>query len=175
VALVVVSYPSIPEHDYNWIQAIRVQHDVYYKIIRPHFTFVFPSSVTDETQFVRHIKETTEGVREIPFLSGCALVVKDQIIEYTHVFLIPDNGFSEIVKLHDRLYTGLLACELRLDIPFLPHIGIANAIDPQACKNLADDLNGRDFHIGGVIDTLDVALFDGKGIKTISRIHLHES
>ncbi len=175
MALVVVNYPSISEHDYNWIQAIRAQHDVYYKIVSPHFTLVFPCSITGEAGFIRHIKQMTKGVKKIPFVSRCALVVKDHVSEYTHVFLIPDNGFSDIVKLHDRLYTGLLASELRLDIPFLPHIGIANAIDPQACKNLADDLNRRDFHIGGTIDILDIASFDGKEIKTIRHIQLEES
>lgn len=175
MALVVVNYPTISEYDYNWIQAIRAEHDVYYGIVSPHFTLVFPCSIADEAGLIGHIIQRTKGVKKIPFVSRCALVVNDRISEYTHVFLIPDNGLSDIVKLHDRLYTGLLASELRLDIPFLPHIGIGNAIDPQACKNLADDLNRRDFHIRGTIDTLDIASFDGKVIKTIRHIQLEQS
>lgn len=175
MALVVVNYPSIAEHDYNWIQAIRAEHDIYYEIISPHFTFVFPCSITDEIRFVRHIKQHLNGVKKIRFVSRCALVVKDRVSEYTHVFLIPDDGFSDIVRLHDRLYTGLLASELRLDIPFLPHIGIGNGVNPQACKTLADNLNRTGFSIEGTIDTLDIASFDGKEMKTIERIQLEES
>lgn len=174
-ALVVVNYPSISEHDYNWIQAIRAEHDIYYEIVSPHFTFVFPCSITAEAGFVGHIKQRTKGVKKIRFVSRCALVVKDRVSKHTHVFLIPDEGFSDIVRLHDRLYTGLLTSELRLDIPFLPHIGIGSAIAPEACKSLADDLNVNDFSIKGTIDTLDIASFDGKEMKTIERIQLEES
>jgi hypothetical protein len=175
MALVVVNYPSISEHDYNWIQAIRAEHDIYYEIVSPHFTFVFPCSITDEAEFVRHIKQRINGVKKIRFVSRCALVVKDPVSEYTHVFLIPDDGFSDIVKLHDRLYTGLLASELRLDIPFLPHIGIGSAITPEAFKSLVNELNRSNFSIKGTIDTLDIASFDGKEIKTIERIQFEES
>ena len=172
MALVVVNYPSISEHDYNWIQTIRAEHDIYYEIVSPHFTFVFPCSITDEAGFIRHIKQRTKGVKKIRFVSSCALVVKDRISEHTYVFLIPDDGFSDIVRLHDRLYTGLLASELRLDIPFLPHIGIGNGVNPQVCKTLADNLNKTGFSIKGTIDTLDIASFDGKEMKTIERIQL---
>jgi len=170
--LAVVSYPHISEHDYDWIQAVRADHDIHYEIIPPHFTIVFPYSARDEAGFVGHIKQCTKGVKKISFVSRCALVVKDLVSEYTYVFLIPDDGFSDIVRLHDRLYTGLLASQLRLDIPFLPHIGIGNAINPQACKSLADDLNRSKFSITGTIDTLDILSFDGKEIKTIERSQL---
>jgi len=172
MALVVVNYPNISERDYAWIQAIRAEHDIYYEIVSPHFTFVFPSSTTDEAGFVGHIKRRTKGVKRIRFVLRCALVVKDCLSKYTHVFLMPDDGFSDIVRLHDRLYTGLLASELRLDIPFLPHIGIGSAIAPEACKGLAENLNEGNFSIEGTIDTLDIASFGGKSMKTIERIQL---
>ena len=171
----VVNYPNISEHDYDWIQAIRAEHDIHYEIIPPHFTIVFPYSTTDEAGFVRHIRLCTKGVKQIRFVSRCALVVKDLVSEYTYVFLIPDDGFSDILRLHDRLYTGMLASQLRLDIPFLPHIGVGNAIAPEACKSLADDLNRSNFSIKGTIDTLDILSFDGKEMKTIERIQLEES
>jgi hypothetical protein len=173
--LVVVNYPSISEHDYNWIQAIRAEHDIYYEIAPPHFTFVFPCSIKDDAAFVGHIKQCTKGVKKIHFVSRCAIMVKDRLSEYTHVLLIPDDGFSDIVRLHDRLYTGLLASKLLLDIPFLPHIGIGSAIAPEACKNLADDLNRSNFSIKGTIDTLNIASFNGKGLKTIDCIQLEKS
>lgn len=173
--LVVVSYPHISERDYDWIQAVRAEHDIYYEIIPPHFTFVFPCSTTDAVEFVGHIKQYTTGVKQIRFVSRCALVVKDLVSKYTYVFLCPDDGFSDIVRLHDRLYTGMLASQLRLDIPFIPHIGIGNALTPEVCKSLVDDLNRNNFSIKGTIDTLDIVSFHGKEIKTIERIQLEES
>jgi hypothetical protein len=172
MALVVVNYPTISERDYAWIQAVRAEHDIYHEIVSPHFTLVFPCSITDEVGFVGHIKRCTGGAKRIGFALRCALVVKDCLSDYTHVFLIPDDGFSDIVRLHDRLYTGILASELRLDIPFLPHISIGSAITPEACKVLADNLNGGNLSIEGTIDTLDMASFDGKATKTIERLRL---
>ena len=69
---------------------------------------------------------------------------------------------------------GILASELRLDIPFVPHIGIANAVDRQVCKRLADDLNGEGFSIEGILDTLDVISIDRdqSEIKTIEQMRL---
>jgi hypothetical protein len=52
MALVVVDYASISEHDYSWIQTIRAEHDMYYEIVAPHFTFVFPCSITDQAWFI---------------------------------------------------------------------------------------------------------------------------
>jgi hypothetical protein len=39
--------------------------------------------------------------------------------ETAYVFSVPDEGFSAVSILHDRLYTGILAPFLRLDIPSL--------------------------------------------------------
>jgi 2'-5' RNA ligase len=175
MALIVSSYPNISKDDYDWIQRIRAQHDIlYYRIVAPHFTLVFPCSIADRQRFMRHIDMRTKGVQKIPFVSRCTVVVKDQLSKYTDVFLVPDEGFSKIVKLHDRLYTGLLSSELRLDIPFVPHIGIGNSPDPMVCKRLADDLNRKGFSIRGTIDTLDIAFSDGKEVKTIRHISLEE-
>jgi 2'-5' RNA ligase superfamily len=157
VSLAVSSYPTISQKDFDWIQSVRDKHDeLYYKVINPHFTFVFPVFDFDRRRFIEHVYERSREARRIPFVSRCAVVVKDVSGEYTHVFLVPDEGFSDIVKLHDKLYEGPLAPQLRLDIPFIPHIGIANALEPMACKERADALNRQAFSVEGVIEALEV-------------------
>jgi hypothetical protein len=86
----------------------------------------------------------------------CASSVKDPLSPLTHVFLVPDQGFSQIVRLHDALYTDLLAPALRLDLPFIPHITIGAYPDPTISKALADQINQRDVVIEGQITTLDI-------------------
>lgn len=85
---------------------------------------------------------------------------------------MPDEGHSDIVKLHDKFYEGEIAPHLRLDIPFIPHIGVANSPDPRVCKRLADKLNRRDFRLEGEIEALDVASYDGDRVTTIERVCL---
>ena len=173
MSLLVLSYPVISRDDFNWIQAVRVNHDkLHYKVVAPHFTIVFPLSDMDRVRFIEHIKHQSRGFKKIAFVLRSAVIVKDATSEYTHVFLVPDEGYGDIVKLHDRLYSGQLASELRLDIPFIPHIGIGNAIDPQVCKELADDLNKQDFTIEGIIETLYVLWYEGNKVNTIEQIEL---
>ncbi len=172
MALVVLSYPVIAEADLSWIQEVRAAHDpLYYEVAAPHFTFVFPV-VVDREALSSHVSERVRGTPEIRFVLRCALVVKDVLSQYTHVFLVPDEGFGKIVNLHDRLYTGLLAPHLRIDIPFIPHVGIGNSIEPLACKRLADELNARDLRIEGVVRTLSIVSYEQGMIVPINSVDL---
>ena len=82
--------------------------------------------------------------------------------------------------LHDRLYEGLLAQRLRLDLPFIPHIAIsntnANANDPKICKQLADDLNDdlndEGCEVEGFVEALDVVSLERDQIATVERVPL---
>ena len=168
-----LSYPSISRDDFDWVQAVRAKHDeLYYEIVGPHFTIVFPVEGMSREKFCEHVRGQACGVRRIPFVLRCAIIVKDHFSEYTHVFLVPDEGYSDIVKLHDRLYTGPLTSELRLDIPFTPHIGVANAVDARKCKELADELNNEGFCIDGLISDLDTANYEDDRLETFERIEL---
>ncbi len=173
MSLVVVNYPAVSREDLDWMQSIRAEHDeLYYGVADPHFTFVFPVFGFDRERFLEHLRERARGVERIPFACRCATVVKDATNEYTHVFLVPDEGHSAIVRLHDRLYGGPLAPHLRLDIPFIPHIAVANATDPKVCKALADGLNREGFEIAGSVDALDAASYEDDRLTTIERVPL---
>jgi len=171
--LAVVSYPSISQEDHEWIQAIRARHDRYYQLIAPHFTFVFPCSLGEKV-LTKHVKRQSAGVNQFRFVTRCAVVNKDATEDMAHVFLTPDEGFSDIVRLHDRFYTGILTSELRIDIPFIPHISIGNADDPLECQRLVDKLNEEAFAVDGTIDTLDVVSVDiERGeVRTIEQVKL---
>jgi 2'-5' RNA ligase superfamily len=173
MSLLVIGYPTVAEVDFRWMQQIRAQHDrLHYDVVTPHFTIVFPVVTIDQHVFLEHVKQRCHGWKKISFVLRCALIVKDAFNQYTHVFLVPDEGFSSIVRLHDALYTGPLASELRLDIPFLPHIGIGNALDPHMCKSLADQVNQKPVSIEGTIEALDVARHEGNKVKTIEHVAL---
>jgi 2'-5' RNA ligase superfamily len=173
INLLVVNYPTISADDFAWIQEIRQQEDeLNFSSIDPHFTLVFPIIEIDRATLVSHAKQSLEGMQPFEFTLRCAVLCNDAFSKYTHVFLVPDEGYSNIVKLHDRLYTGIIADELRLDIPFIPHIGIANSLDPHHCKRLVDRLNGQHFEIQGRIDRLDVISSQGDIVETVELINL---
>jgi hypothetical protein len=173
MALLVLAYPRITQRDYKWIQAVRAESDeMYYEVVDPHFTIVFPVEGVDDDRFIEHVQRRAAGFSSFDFVLRCAVLANDAFKECTHVFLVPDEGHSDIVKLHDVLYTGPLAAELRLDIPFVPHVGIGNSADPQACKRLADELNRQDFEIAGTVDRLDVVRYETDTVETLVRVVL---
>ncbi|NBB74510.1 MAG: hypothetical protein GVY35_12635 [Bacteroidetes bacterium] len=88
---------------------------------------------------------------------------------------LSDDDFAWVQSIrreHDGLYTGPLADALRLDLPFLPHVGIANAPIPEACKAIVDDLNAAEFEIQGRVASLEVIGFDGETVWPIDQIRL---
>ena len=175
MSLLVLTYPVLSPTDYQWIQAIRVTHDLRYsQVVAPQFTLVFPVATLDPQRFVTHITQHIHGVHPFRFVLRRALLHKDPFTPSTQVFLVPDEGYSHFVKLHDRLYTGPLAPELRLDLPFIAHITVANSVDPHACKCVAATLNAQDFAIVGRVETLEVVWYDGTRVATVEQLLLAE-
>lgn len=176
MALAVVNYPSLSEEDYNWIQSVRQAYDsLYFDLIDPHIPLVFPTDGIQEAVLIDHVQRQVRHTSSFEVVFRCTLLGDPDFQDHAHAFLVPDEGFSEVVRLHDRLYTGPLTGELRLDLPFLPHLGIANASDPASCKEIVDRLNEEPFEIRGQVSQLDVIGFDGERIWSIEQIPLPNS
>jgi hypothetical protein len=172
-SLLVVNYPTLSAGALEKIQSVRQQHDLlYYDVVAPHFTLVFPVVDRDEKSFIAHVDQVTRSIPSFDFVIRCTALGDDAFSGYAYVLLVPDEGYSRIVRLHDRLYTGILASELRLDIPFIPHIGIANDLDPQVCKTIVDHLNATDFEICGKVQRLDVIWYEKNQVGTIAQFEL---
>lgn len=173
MALAVVNYPTLSEKDFQWIQSVRKKFDkLFYNVINPHFTLVFPTENISFELLFEHLQKVAEHFEPFEFVIRCATVGDPDFMDHAHLFLIPDEGFSKIVKLHDAFYRGVLEPELRLDLPFVPHIAIASLPNPEDCKKLADKLNAKNFEIRGKIETLDIIRFDGLTTETIGQIGL---
>ncbi|HVG00085.1 MAG TPA: hypothetical protein VND68_09625, partial [Chloroflexia bacterium] len=107
MSLLVVSYPDMPQQSSDWIAGIRRQYPgLRSSVLAPHFTFVFPTSDVGESDFVTHVVGCAAGVRRLAFMLRSSLLVKDDSGDTYYVLLVPDEGFSGVVKLHDKLYTG---------------------------------------------------------------------
>jgi hypothetical protein len=110
VTLLVLTYPRLAPADWAWVQAIRAQHDArYYRVVGPHLTLVFRVHGLASDTLVAHVERQVKGLERISFVLRRAVTDKDAFSAYTHVFLVPDEGYAAILALHDRLYTGVLA------------------------------------------------------------------
>lgn len=173
MALAVVNYPTITEKDFQWIQSVREKYDMlFYHVVKPHFTLVFPTENISFESLSKHIQKVADHFEPFEFVIRCVTVGDADFMDHAHLFLIPDEGFSKIVKLHDAFYRGPLEPELRLDLPFVPHIGIASLPKPEDCKKLADELNAQDFEVRGKVETLDIIRYDGLNTDTVRQVGL---
>jgi hypothetical protein len=154
------------------IQVIRASRDRLYTAVDPHFTFVFPTEKLSAEALADHTESVIQGCSKIGFVLTKALVVKDDPNSSWHAFLIPSIGAAEVTTLHDLLYTDTLASELRPDIPYIPHIGIAANQDSVVVEELVDNLNAKPINIVGVIEALTVSTFDGIRVKDTKRLSL---
>lgn len=170
--LYALAYPELAPADRAWIDAIRAEHDPLHRLVAPHFTLVFPVSRVDRDALVTEVTRQAAGCRPIAFVLRSAVPFKDVTAPGADVFLVPDEGFGALVRLHDRLHASALAPELRLDIPAIPHLTVGRAPDPRACKRLADRLNAREFAVPGTIAALDVVERESGPVRTIARVPL---
>lgn len=173
MALAVLSYPVMSITDEERIQEFRSNNDpLFFRVVGPHITFVFPLEDTETEQFLTDIQEKIRGWRAFEVEFRSALVNKDSFSDFYHLLLAPDRGFGEVVRLHDRLYTGRLYSFRRLDIDFIPHMAIANSNDPEEVRRWADEWNSRDFCIPAKVETITIVDYDGKRVKDLFTLDL---
>jgi hypothetical protein len=152
----VVAYPELAPADHAWIELLRERHDPNYRLVAPHWTLIFPTAAIDPAAIERHVAQVAARFSPFAFELRCALVVRDAFSPLTHLFLVPDAGFGQLVRLHDALYGGMLADQLRLDVPYIPHITIGAFDDAHACKAVADTLNQGGLAISGLVGRLSI-------------------
>ncbi len=173
MSMIVIAYPELKKKDHQKIQDLRSKYDtLYYDVIGPHFTIVFPVFNLNKKEVISEVEELSKGQKEINFCLRCAVLNKDSFNDYWHVFLVPDEGFSDIAKLHDRLYSDKLKNELFLAIQYTPHLGVGNSTNANECKKLVDELNSKDFEICGKIKALTIAEYKEDKIEEIKTIEL---
>ena len=122
--------------------------------------------------FIKEVVKQAHTLDKFDFKIKCATINQDDSKTFYHEFLVPDQGYSDIVKLHDKLYSGKFFDNLRFDIDYIPHIGIGNSKDVLVCKKNVDSLNSKNLLIDGSIQGLDIVKFENNTITSIKKIEL---
>lgn len=113
--LAVVYFPSINLEEIN---KFRQKYDPNWNIIKPHITLISPISDVPKDLF-QHIETIAKGVKSLPInLNGLTKSFDN------YLFLQVKEGNHEVIELHNKLYSGILAPYLKSDIPFSPHLTI---------------------------------------------------
>lgn len=170
-----LAYPTLTSADQSLIDEFRRLHDqAYVDVVDVHWTMLFPSSCDgfSEDQLAAHIERIAARHQPIRFVSRYALVYDDDSSDDYYIFLVPDEGFSQISLLHDDLYSDFMRPSLRLDIPFIPHMGIATSKDKDHLYELATEWNRNGHVVEGTLDTLTLSSYDGERVTDIRKTRL---
>jgi 2'-5' RNA ligase len=171
--LYTLAYPRWSEIDSQFIEQFRAANDLRScDVVAAHFTLVFPCGAVGEPQYTEHVQAVAREQPAIPFVCRYTMLGTDAQDSTAYVFLVPDEGFSDLSLLHDRLYRGVLEPHLRLDIPYIPHITIGTVAERKQAKRLCDQLNERGIYIAGRVERLSVCTLEGGKVRTIESFPL---
>ena len=173
MSLLALCYPKLAPEDQRFIAEFRARYDLPYRdVVQPHFTMVFQVRDLAEPVFSERVARVAANSAAIRFVCRYAMLHSDASSDDYYVFLVPDEGFSGFARLHDALYTEALASKLRLDIPYVPHIGVATLKEAAHCKRLADELNDGHLAIEGTVENISVVQYDGKIVSDLHHFRL---
>jgi 2'-5' RNA ligase len=157
--------------DLAWIEDLRRDHDPHCGLVTAHVTLVFGFASPSLAVAVAHAREVARRFAPIDYRLTSVRAVRDLAGEGSHVFLVPGPGAAELVALHDALYGGPLAEQLRADIPFIPHVTAGHFQSYEAAEALALELSGM-VDVSARLGRLDIAEFYGGPVVLLETVSL---
>jgi 2'-5' RNA ligase len=153
--LAIVAYPILDEVGRLWVESTRERNDPQARLIRAHFTLVFPTEA-DLEPVRAHARSVASVSTPIPFVLHEARAVPDPSSAGGHVFLVPGDGQAELVDLHRRLYAGPLLPSLRRGLAYVPHVTVAAHPAFDRCRTIAQELTAARRTVRGRIESFDL-------------------
>ena len=156
--IAIVAFPDLSHENYQWIDKLRQKYsELAYEPLNPHFTLVFPiTDAISRKKTIKHVDRIEKQTKSIQFKIRCAVPSPDWISKRNYVFLVPDEGFSELIRLHDALYTNIFEPYLSRRISFIPHITIGHCDVPQLARKISLEINEENIEFTGAINQLDL-------------------
>lgn len=168
-ALEVVAKPEFPRAELDWL--VHLRHTRAHSDGAPSFTLVFPGAQSSD-EVIEQVKATCANTSRIRFCLRSAMIVPEGQMGLYHVFLVPDEGFGAIIRLHERLHAGPLACCLRPEAPYIPHVTVASTQEFATARRTMAMLNARDLAIAGRIDEIEVHERDTVASRCVAKVAL---
>lgn len=169
-AVEVVAKPEFGRADLEWLTHLR--HMRAHSAGAPAFTLVFPGAAAGTPEIVKHVDAICTATARIRFCLRSAMIVPENKMGLYHVFLVPDEGFGAIIRLHERLHAGPLACCLCPDMPYIPHVTVASTTEFTAARQTMAMLNAKDLSIAGRIDEVEVHERDSAVPRCVAKVQL---
>jgi 2'-5' RNA ligase len=165
----VVAFPTFSEDDRKVVDGIRARFDPQYSKLAPHVTLVFATDRLDADALATHV-EANARVAAFTCVFRRATVELDHFSGAHCVFLVASEGGREIVRLHDALYTGPLAADLRTDLPYIPHVTVARCATADEARRVVALLG--DLAMSTRLDRVDILVAADGGVRSTGTVTL---
>ena len=152
----VLAYPQFEPSVAERIRRFRIANEpARAMLVPPHVTLVFGLMNIRPYEFLAHCEAAADQSSQfdVSFVSG---EVTYDPFEKTHkLLLVSSAGSSQLAALHQQLYEGAQRAELKVDIPYRPHMTVATNPDRTIIEHLdISSLGG--FPLFGTIRALEV-------------------
>ncbi|MBK9323728.1 MAG: 2'-5' RNA ligase family protein [Bdellovibrionaceae bacterium] len=156
----VVFFPNLTGNE--WVSDFRREHDEKSHLVPPHITLVFPTDALSSSEMQKEVESLVGNYQKFKVRFRSAIMMPEKLgnLVVSYIFLVPDEGFGDVIRLNSLLYSNKLSKEHRLDIPFVPHMTIGSNLDLLTAKRLVDELNSRKIELEFLVDMLSVVEID---------------
>ncbi|HVC54163.1 MAG TPA: 2'-5' RNA ligase family protein [Stellaceae bacterium] len=150
----VVARPVFGKADLDWLTHLRETHA--HSLGPPEFTLVFPGPAAEPDIVAGQVRAACAATPRVHFCLRAAVIVPELTLGWFHVFLVPEEGFAALIRLHERLHAGPLAACLRPEEPYIPHMTVASVKEFDLARRTKSALNAHDLAVSGRIDEVEV-------------------
>jgi 2'-5' RNA ligase len=170
--LYTLAYPTLSPADVAFIDGFRRRHDSQHAMMRAHFTLAFGCAEVEDATYLAHVAQLAKSVAPIEFVCRYAMLGADHGGGRAYVYLVPDEGYSALSRLHDAAYQGVLAPHLQLHVPYVPHITVGAGLNARDMKRLCDGLNVGGLEVRGRVEALVVVAVEEGALTEVGEFAL---
>lgn len=166
----VVARPVFGKAELEWLTHQREAHA--HSPGPPEFTLVFPGAAAEADIVVAHVRAVCAATPRVSFCLRAAVIVPEPVLGWYHVFLVPEEGFAALIRLHERLNAGPLVACLRPEEPYIPHLTVASVKEFDLARRTKSALNAQDLAVAGRIDEVEVRRRDAADPHRLASVPL---
>jgi hypothetical protein len=165
--LAIVTCPEIPPSELAWIEDLRGKHLSSPETdIPPHVMLVYPAEFVMDENLTMHMYGVTGSTQPFEAIFRIAAPAIDPIHGGWRVQLLPDEGLSKLMRMHNFLYTGPIADHVNYDIPYVPHLTIARTETGPQANALCEELNSSIIEVSARFTTVKILRIEGGEVTT---------
>ncbi|NIA71400.1 2'-5' RNA ligase family protein [Pelagibius litoralis] len=168
----VLTYPKFEIHTTQVLDQFRAQNEPERaKLVAPHLTLMFGVKGVEPQEIVTLCRDVVEAMPQFQVTLDRFEMDYDSIEKTHKIYLLCGKGREQVIALHEALYQAKYRSQLRLGIPYQPHMTVATNKDQSALKATKLSSLGE-LPIAGTIEKIDVVAVRSGKLRSLETVTL---